>query len=120
MVFSSLFVQFLYFIDMSTITSLDQFNFVCHTLPVTSFCLFSFCVDGPSLPKDELWVKIGGDKGGGSFKMAMQIVNQPQPNSADHTVVFSCLEAGDSVANLHVCLDYFQQHIHEMQDLSLE
>ena len=63
MVFSSPFVQFLYFIDMSTITSLDQFNFVCHTLPVTSFCLFSFCVDGPSLPKDELWVKIGGDKG---------------------------------------------------------
>ena len=34
--------------------------------------------------------------------------------------IFSCLEADDSVANLHVFLGYFQQHIHEMQDVNLE
>ncbi len=73
--------------------------------------------EGPSLPEDEIWVKIGGDKGGSSFKMAMQIVNQQRPNSADHTVAFSCLEADDTISNLHVCLDYFKQAIHEMQEL---
>ena len=72
---------------------------------------------GPSLPSDEIWVKIGGGKGGGSFKMAMQIVNQPKPNSADHTIVFACLEADDTIANFHVFLDYFRQVIHDMQEL---
>ena len=71
---------------------------------------------GPALPGDEVWVKIGGDKGGGSFKMALQIVNQPKPNAADHTVVFSCLEADDNIANLHVCLDHFKKTIHDMQE----
>ena len=45
--------------------------------------------NGPSLPEDEIWVKISGDKGGGSFKVAFQIVNQPKPNLADHTTVIS-------------------------------
>ena len=41
---------------------------------------------GPSLPKNEIWVKVGGDKGGGSFKFCLQVVNRESPNSADHTV----------------------------------
>ena len=58
-----------------------------------------------------------GLKSGGSFNVAMQIVNQPKPNSADHTIVFACLEADDTIANLHVFLDYFRQVIHDMQEL---
>lgn len=27
------------------------------------------------IPEDEIWIKIGGDKGGGTFKMCIQIVN---------------------------------------------
>lgn len=26
-----------------------------------------------NIPRDEVWVKIGGDKGGGSFKMSFQV-----------------------------------------------
>ena len=26
-----------------------------------------------SIPRDEIWVKLGGDKGGGSFKMSFQV-----------------------------------------------
>ena len=73
--------------------------------------------DGLSLPKDEVWLKIGGDKGGGSFKMAFQIANQPCPNSADHTIVFACLEADDNVPNMHVALDAFKPVVSELQGM---
>ncbi len=34
-----------------------------------------------TIPSDELWVKLGGDKGHGSFKMNLQLVNTKHPNS---------------------------------------
>ena len=37
------------------------------------------------IPQDEIWVKIGGDKGGGSFKMSFQICNVSHPNSVENT-----------------------------------
>ena len=40
------------------------------------------------IPQDEIWVKIGGDKRGGSFKVAFQAANLPCPNSTQHTFVF--------------------------------
>ncbi len=33
------------------------------------------------VPENEIWIKIGGDKGGGSFKMNFQICNVLTPNS---------------------------------------
>lgn len=53
------------------------------------------------IPSEEIWLKIGGDKGGGTFKMAVQIVH---PNSPNNTCVFSIFEAPDSVTNLTVGL----------------
>ena len=35
---------------------------------------------------NEIHVKIGGDHGGGSFKMSLQIVNTANPNSKDNTI----------------------------------
>ena len=32
-----------------------------------------------AIPSDEVWIKLGGDKGGGTFKMSFQIVNVPSP-----------------------------------------
>ena len=57
------------------------------------------------IPQNEIWLKLGGDKGGGSFKMNFQIVNTITPNAVHNTCVFSCFEAGDSITNLHVSLD---------------
>ncbi|XP_038062362.1 uncharacterized protein LOC119732830 [Patiria miniata] len=56
------------------------------------------------IPKDEVWIKIGGDKGGDSFKMDFQVVNVAHPNSLQNTVVFSCFEATDSMANIERAL----------------
>ena len=52
------------------------------------------------LPASEVWIKIGGDKGGGSFKMNFQIVKVAAPNSVHNTCVFCCYEASDTVTNL--------------------
>ena len=41
------------------------------------------------IPADEVWIKIGGDKGGSSFKMNFQVVNKPCPNSVANTGISS-------------------------------
>ena len=33
-----------------------------------------------AIPSNELWVKLGGDKGHGSFKLNLQLVNTANPN----------------------------------------
>ena len=61
-------------------------NFSCRTRRLTWHEGF--------IPASEVWIKIGGDKGGGTFKMHFQIVNIATPNS-DHThVCFAALQLG--------------------------
>jgi len=67
------------------------------------------------IPPDEIWVKIGGDKGGGSFKMNFQICNVGCPNSRMNTCVFCIFLAYDSVTNLHVGLDKYCQQVKDLQ-----
>ena len=69
------------------------------------------------IPSDEVWIKLGGDKGGGSFKMSFQIVNVPSPNSPQNTCVFCCFEADDNITNLHVALDRYQDQVAELQTI---
>ena len=45
-----------------------------------------------AIPQGEIWLKLGGDKGGGTFKMCFQILNVPNPNSPINTCVFSIFE----------------------------
>ncbi len=47
------------------------------------------------------WLKIGGDKCGGSFKMLFQIVNTSHPDSPVNTFVFCAFETPDTWSNLH-------------------
>jgi len=58
-----------------------------------------------------MWIKLGGDKGGGAFKMNFQIVNTSCPNSIYSTCVFACFEAQDTIANLHIALDRFKEEV---------
>eukprot|EP00731_Ephydatia_muelleri_P023934 Em0016g205a len=37
------------------------------------------------IPASEIWIKLGGDKGSGTFKMNFQIVNVAAPNSVNNT-----------------------------------
>ena len=70
------------------------------------------------IPQTEIWVKVGGDKGGGdSFKMKFQIVNTPTPNSVQNTCVFSFFEASDTSTNLHVALERYKAQIEALEGL---
>lgn len=74
---------------------------------------------GGAIPSDELWFKIGGDKGRGSFKFNIQLVNIPHPNSVKKTKLLAVFKAGDSTTNLHVALDRYREHIKEVQGMKI-
>jgi len=57
-----------------------------------------------SIPDDEIWLKLGGDKGGGTFKMCFQHLNVTSPNAPENTCVISIFEVPDSYTNLKIGL----------------
>ena len=57
-----------------------------------------------SFLQNNIHVKIGGDHGGGSFKMSFQILNVKNPNRTENSIVFSIFEGKDTRANLRMCL----------------
>ena len=67
---------------------------------------------------NEIHVKIGGDHGGGSFKMSLQIVNTANPNSKDNTIIFSISEAKDYRINISVGLQRFTKQVEDLQEMS--
>ena len=69
---------------------------------------------GDLIPHDEVWIKIGGDHGGKTFKMSFQIANTTHPNSLQNTVVFACFEAKDSLANLQRVLPPIMEQVTQM------
>lgn len=66
------------------------------------------------IPSDEIWVKLTGDKGGGTFKMSFQICNINHPNSPANTCIFCIFLAYDSVTNLHIALDKYTEQITDL------
>ena len=66
------------------------------------------------IPQDEVWVKLGGDKGGTSVKMNFQIVNVPAPNSVRNTCVFTVFEAVDTPVNLEIALSRYKEDVVSM------
>lgn len=73
-----------------------------------------------AIPSSELWLKLGGDKGHGSFKLTLQLVNTCHPNSVKETTLLSVFRAGDSTMNLHTALDMYQEHIKEAQGMQIK
>ena len=73
-----------------------------------------------AIPSDELWVKLGGDKGRGSFKMNIQLVNTKNPNSMKRTALLSVFKAGDSTTNLHIALEMYREHVVEAQGMKIK
>ena len=70
-----------------------------------------------AIPSEEVWIKLGGDKGHGSFKLNLQVVNTTHPNSIKNTTLVAVFKAGDSIVNLHTALEQYQTHIKEIQGM---
>ena len=75
---------------------------------------------GEAIPSNELWLKLGGDKGRGSFKLNLQLVNTHNPNSMKRTTLLSIFKAGDTTTNLHTALDMYGQHVVEAQGMKIK
>ena len=67
-----------------------------------------------AIPKDEVWIKIGGDKGCGNFKQVFEIGNVQHPNAPHNTVVVALFPADDLMYNLKVAL---QDHCIQLREL---
>ena len=70
---------------------------------------------GDKIPNNEIWVKLGGDKGGNSFKLTFQIINIPHPNSPYNTCILLAFQAGDSYTNLKIALASYRSQITQLQ-----
>ena len=64
-----------------------------------------------AIPEDKIMLKVGGDHGGGSFKLSFQIANCRNPNSLKNTIPFLIFEAKDSPANMATAFSIFQEQI---------
>ena len=73
-----------------------------------------------AIPCDEIWVKLGGDKGRGSFKLNLQLVNTTNPNSMKGTTLLSVFKAGDTTTNLHTALNMYREHVIEAQGMHIK
>ena len=72
-----------------------------------------------AIPANEVWLKLGGDKGHGSVKMNFQWVNTEAPNSRHNTCVFAFFKAGDSPTNLDVALEQYKEQVTRLQGMEL-
>ena len=71
----------------------------------------SLCWHDGALPADEIWVKIGGDRGGGSFKFSFQLANVKSPNAKQNIIPFLVFAAPDSPGNLSTTLTPYAEQV---------
>ena len=69
-----------------------------------------------AIPEQEVHLKLGGDAGGGSFKMAFQIANLMHPNSKTNTVVFAMFHAKGTWANLKTALMKYKEQVNILKE----
>ena len=68
-----------------------------------------------ALPKDECWVKVGGDHGGKLFKLSFQIANVLNPNSVHNTVPFLVFGAKNTAENLTTACKPYRDQLLSLQ-----
>ena len=72
-----------------------------------------------ALPQEQLWVKLGGHKGHGSFKLNLQLCNIQNPNSRQNTCLVSVFMSKDTRANLWTALQPYREQLMELEGMNL-
>ncbi|KAL5481283.1 hypothetical protein EMCRGX_G021416 [Ephydatia muelleri] len=69
------------------------------------------------IPRDEVevWIKLGGDKGGETFEMSFPIVNVPRPFVVPKIPVSSAALRLMTMTLTFIALDRFQDQVEELQ-----
>ena len=69
-----------------------------------------------AIPEKEIWIKLGGDHGGGSFKFVFQVANVSNPNSLHNTIPVCVFEGPDNVSNLETAIGIYREHVVKLQE----
>ena len=69
-----------------------------------------------AIPEQEVHLKLGGDAGGGSFKMAFQTANFKHPNSKTNAVVIAMFHAKDTWTNLKTALMKYREQVNILKE----
>ena len=72
------------------------------------------------IPEHQIWVKVGGDHGKGSFKMTMQIANLAKPNSKQNTILIAIAKIKDTYNNAHTLVHHMKARIEALTHLEWE
>lgn len=64
-----------------------------------------------TIPEDEVWIKVGADHVGGSFKITLQIANVRNPNSKLNTCLLLVADCKDSPENLRKLFDPYRDQL---------
>ena len=70
---------------------------------------------GYGMSSDEIWIKVGGDHGGKSFKLCLQICNVKKPNAKQNMFVVACIPAKDLYENLGSLAAIYKNQIQTLQ-----
>ncbi|XP_072017402.1 uncharacterized protein [Amphiura filiformis] len=70
------------------------------------------------IPDDEVWIKVGGDHGKGSFKVAMSVCNTANPNSSYNTICILLLEGSETKANVQRVLPLIVDQLMSLEDMT--
>lgn len=62
-------------------------------------------------------MKLRGDHGKDSMKLAFQLDNLEKPNSSKRAVVFSIFEAKDTRNNLRTVTQHYKKQLDELEEL---
>ena len=67
------------------------------------------------MAENEIWLKLGGNHGGGSFKLSFQIANVTHPNSTKNTIPLVVFGAKDYVSNLRTALGPYAEQVKSLR-----
>ena len=70
------------------------------------------------IPSDKIWLKIGGDHGGDSFKVVLQVANLESPNSRENMFMICMVECKDSIKNLKKVLKPVKEQIDKLTNMT--
>ena len=71
-----------------------------------------------NIPDDEIWVKIGADHGGDSFKIFLQIANIKKPNSKHNTQLICICKCKDTFENMKIVINPMREQLQTLQNMT--
>ena len=71
-----------------------------------------------TIPDDEIWLKIGRDHRGDSFKLVLEVTNVDNPNSKDNTFLIRMVECKDSNENLRKILEHVKDQLNALDAMT--